>query len=140
MELFIRRSRRLLRTALAVAVALLLTAAVTVTAGAKEVGEEEKMLIPGGHPFGVRFMTDGVLVTNIRSLSAGGKAVSPGELAGIRVGDVIVRANGKDVSSAKEISELVELCGGGAIVLTVRRNGKNTDITLNAVKEDGSGI
>jgi hypothetical protein len=50
MELFIRRSRRLLRTALAVAVALLLTAAVTVTAGAKEVGEEGKMLIPGDIP------------------------------------------------------------------------------------------
>ena len=121
-----------------VSVLLLLGAilsAMMLTASAESMPDK---LYVGGFAFGVRFGTDGVLVTGTRAFSSEGKAVDPAGEAGIKAKDVIKKVNGKDVFSAKEISEAVN--GGDAVVFTVLRDGKTIEISVKPICEDHSGV
>ena len=46
--------------------------------------EERKTLVPCGTPFGIKMLTDGVIVTDFGTVNIGVECVSPAELAGIR--------------------------------------------------------
>jgi S1-C subfamily serine protease len=57
---------------------------------------------------------------------------SPGDDAGLATGDVITNVDGKPVTSAKEVRQLVKAHQpGDAIKMTVSRNGKENTITIN---------
>lgn len=64
----------------------------------------------------------------INRVEAGG----PAEKAGIKVGDIVLRVNGEDVTVDQTLSYLVaNVKPGGAIRLEINRDGKN--LTINAV-------
>ena len=86
---------------------------------------EKTMLYPGGMPFGVKFFTDGVLVVGF---AEGGQ--NPAQDAGLRVRDVITKINGKNVTSAAEMTEIVEKCGGNALNITFTRDGKEQTVQV----------
>lgn len=57
---------------------------------------------------------------------------SPSERAGIRKGDIIVKADGKPIEEIENISEYIGKKGiGGKIEFTVYREGKYLDFTVN---------
>ena len=89
-------------------------------------------LYPGGMPFGVKFMTDGVLVVGFCDVSATGKA-NPSLAAGLRAGDTILRVNGTPLTSAAELNELVEKGNGQTITLRYTRDGKEYSTSLSPV-------
>ncbi len=109
----------------------------TVSVSAEDTAEK---LYVGGFAFGVKFGTDGVLVTGTRSFSSGGKAVDPAGSAGIKAKDIIKKVNGKDVFSCVEISEAVNSNGSEKITFTVLREGKALDISVTPASEDHSGL
>lgn len=88
-------------------------------------------LYPGGMPFGVKFYTKGVMVIGIADVDCGEKNVNPAAIAGIRVKDVIVELNGKEVLSAESVMSEIEACEGKSIHLKIERDGKyfETDLT-----------
>lgn len=60
---------------------------------------------------------------------------SPAEKAGIRAGDVILRFNGEDVTSARKLTRLVgEVAPDHQVNLTIFRNGSEREITLTMGK------
>lgn len=64
----------------------------------------------------------GVLVNNV---TPGG----PGEKAGLRPGDVILKLNGKDVNDPNTLrNEIAEIAPGTQVTLTILRNGTQQDI------------
>ena len=64
----------------------------------------------------------------INRVEAGG----PAEKAGVKVGDIVLRVNGEDVTVDQTLSYLVaNVKPGGAIRLDINRDGKN--LTINAV-------
>lgn len=68
--------------------------------------------------------TRGVIVNSIEKKS-------PGERAGIEVGDVIIKANNSDISDQVSISEVFnQFLPGDDVVLTVIRKGKEVKLTL----------
>jgi membrane-associated protease RseP (regulator of RpoE activity) len=67
--------------------------------------------------------TDGVLVLNAAERT-------PAERAGLRGGDVIVRAGDTPVRSIADLRRAIELARGQEITLRVLRHGRNIDITL----------
>jgi stage IV sporulation protein B len=78
---------------------------------------EPKMLIPGGMTFGVRFFTDGVLVVGFAE-----KGNSPAYAAGLRIGDVVLKVDGKELRGAEDLTDAIEKSGGRTVELYCRRD------------------
>ena len=57
-------------------------------------------LAPGGMPFGVRFLTDGVTVVGFCDIEQNGKKVNPAAAAGLKLRDTILRVGGEPLIGA----------------------------------------
>ena len=90
-------------------------------------------LYPGGVPFGVKFMTDGLLIVGFCDVDCGIKKSNPSTDAGLRVGDRILSAGGKRLSSAAEFSQIIEASAGESISLVYRRGTGERKATLTPV-------
>lgn len=61
-------------------------------------------LLPGGMPFGVKITSGGLIVVGFSATD--GKDASPAYQAGIRVGDVITKLNGRKISTIADFSKM----------------------------------
>lgn len=82
------------------------------------------MLVPGGEPFGVKLVSDGVMVVDMEEKSC------PAAKCGIKCGDVVISVNGIRVSTNKDISEAVRNSGGQTVPVVLRRNGEEMTVKL----------
>ena len=89
---------------------------------------EERTLIPGGQAVGVALKTRGVLVV---SDAAKGRA--------LRVGDVILSADGKNVESTKALSEQVGTAQTDTVRLEVLRGGQTITVDAQAEPDPSDG-
>lgn len=87
----------------------------------------------GGDVFGIKMYTDGIIVIGIDSVSTPNGNSSPAEEAGIRIGDVITHINSKKVSSAPEMTQILEKSDGGEMILTVERSNETLSLKLTPV-------
>lgn len=78
--------------------------------------QERRYVVPGGEPFGIKVLSDGVIVVS----AADG---SPAEKAGLIEGDVITSVNGEEVFTNEELTEAIQLADGDAEI--VLRRGKS---------------
>lgn len=69
---------------------------------------DRTVLVAGGTPFGIKMLTDGVMVVGIEGVNG----VSPAEDAGVRVGDIITAVNGREVSSNADVRKAVNASKG----------------------------
>ncbi len=122
---------KLRRIAAALAIFLLFAATPAPTAAAKD----DIMLCPGGMPFGVRFSTDGVLVVGFSD----GNGTSPAAESGLRVGDVILKINGKAIGGAAELGKIIDDCGGAAVRLDCLRDGQNLTVNVTPRRTRNGG-
>ncbi len=90
-------------------------------------------LTPGGMPFGVRFLTDGVTVVGFCDFEAGGKKVNPAAAAGLKLRDTILRVNGEPLTGASALTEKIEHCGGRELILLCRRGASELELRLKPV-------
>ena len=111
-------------------------------------------LYPGGTPFGVKFMTEGVLIVGFCDVDTASGRTNPSSAAGLSVGDRIIAVNGKRICGLSDLSRIVESSGGKSISLTYRRGGNEHTATLTPayslsegcyktgayVKDNGAGI
>lgn len=93
-----------------------------------------------GTPFGMKLYTEGVLVIDITDVESENGKTSPGEAAGIKKGDYIISAEGKNIHTNEELSAAVEASCGNRIKLLIKRNGKKKTVYITPVtsKETGS--
>lgn len=99
---------------------------------------EAPRLIPSGEAFGLKMLTEGIYVTDYGYVDGVLGIRSPAKEAGLEIGDVIISANGKKLSSANELSDAVQ-ADGKRTVLTVKRDGRDMtiEITPECSKADG---
>ncbi|MBE6712753.1 MAG: SpoIVB peptidase [Ruminococcaceae bacterium] len=101
---------------------------------------EKTELLCGGDLFGLRMETRGLLVTGIDSIKTGDKSVSPGKDAGLKKGDVILKADGMELKSAATFSKIIAKSEGKSIRLTVERGEEALELTLTpALSADAAG-
>lgn len=74
----------------------------------------------------------GVLVSKVVPGSAA-------EVAGVKVGDVIVRMGGVEISNGMVLRHEVQRAAGGQVSLDVVRNGKIKELNPEIAEADGSG-
>ena len=111
-------------------------------------------LYAGGIPFGVKFLTEGVLVVGFADISSGGKKVNPSQSAGLKAGDRIISVNGCELLSAEDLTKRVEESHGSSLSIVYLRNDVRYTTTLTPVfcqneqcyktglyvKDNGAGI
>jgi stage IV sporulation protein B len=87
-------------------------------------------VIPGGQSIGVQLQTLGVLVVGHHLVNGDHGTLSPGEDANIKVGDVIMEMNGKDIEEMKDVKPIVEEAGKKSKPLKIKvKRGKDTFTT-----------
>lgn len=94
---------------------------------------ERPMLIPSGQPFGIKLMTDGVVVVKMENFNKG----CPAAESGIRVGDIIMSVNGEKVDSNQKISEIISSSKGEPCEIIYKHNDEEKNVSLTPVLEDG---
>ena len=94
---------------------------------------EGLMLCPGGMPFGVKFMTEGVTVVGFCDIELNGTKVNPANTAGLKLRDVILKVDGEPLAGAAQLTDKIEQCKGKELLLLCRRNKEEIEIRLTPV-------
>nr|WP_090886823.1 SpoIVB peptidase [Evansella caseinilytica] len=99
----------------------------------------ELKIIPGGQSIGVRVQTEGVLVVGHHLIDSDDGSVSPGELAGIEVGDMITKMDGENIDEMNDINPIVQKAGETKepIQVEVKRNGELLKKQIEPMKGKG---
>lgn len=90
-------------------------------------------LVPGGNPFGIKILMDGVMVVETGSVSSGGKTVSPADTAGIETGDIILTVNGESISTNNELQEIISQSDGDTLKIQLTRSEHKISVELEPV-------
>ncbi|NLG25681.1 MAG: SpoIVB peptidase [Clostridiales bacterium] len=94
-----------------------------------------RVLVPGGHSLGVVIEMKGVLVVGASDL--GGSVPSPARLAGLKPGDFIESVDGRQVESARQLSQMIQNDGG--VTLGVRRDDRLIQVSLRPAYDERDG-
>lgn len=87
----------------------------------------ELKVFPGGQTIGVKVKSSGILVVGHHLVRASnGAKVSPGEAAGLKLGDLLTAMDGKPLTDVTKVAEIVEKAGKAKrpLDITFKRSGK----------------
>jgi stage IV sporulation protein B len=93
-------------------------------------------VIPGGQSIGVMLQSQGVIVVGQSPItSEDGKKSYPAKEAGIKLGDVILQVDGKEVKSDNDVAQAVHQAGGRSqgVQVTLKRGSLVENKTVNPV-------
>ncbi|WP_203288028.1 SpoIVB peptidase [Metabacillus sp. cB07] len=102
---------------------------------------EDFRVIPGGQSIGVKLNSLGVLVVGHHQIKTSGGKKSPGEIAGVQVGDIITKINGTTVESMSDVTPFIQGSGktGKPLDLVISRDNKELKTKLVPVKDENEG-
>nr|WP_034658800.1 SpoIVB peptidase [Robertmurraya massiliosenegalensis] len=94
-------------------------------------------VIPGGQSIGVKLNTVGVLVVGHHQVATVEGKQSPGEEAGIKVGDIITKINGKQIEKMSDVAPFVQEAGetGKPLQIEISRESGKVTTELKPQKE-----
>lgn len=93
---------------------------------------EAPLLSPGGEAFGIKLISDGVMVVDLQ------KGSCAAEKCGIKQGDVIISIDGEEVGTNREVAQAIRDAGGETVPVVVRRDGEEMTIKLTPELTSGS--
>ncbi|SFF93850.1 stage IV sporulation protein B [Desulfotomaculum arcticum] len=98
-------------------------------------------VIPGGQSIGVLLHSEGVMVVGEAAIDQGGKKIFPAREAGISVGDLILKLNGKEVTGENQLQNLIDKCGrqGKDVNLLVKHGNEVKNLRINPILCDETG-
>lgn len=98
---------------------------------------ERLSLVPCGTPFGIKILTDGVIITDFGDIKDVNNVIysSPGKCSGLLKGDIITKINGEIISSADELSEELNCSPTENIEIEYTRDKKTSTISVKAIKD-----
>ncbi|MBR2615321.1 MAG: SpoIVB peptidase [Clostridia bacterium] len=97
-------------------------------------------VICGGELFGLRIETGALLVTGLGEIRTDAGTVSPGAAAGLKKGDLLLKANGVTLSDAATFAKIVSRSDGKEVTLSVKRQNEALTLALTpAFSADGGG-
>ncbi|KAF0824700.1 SpoIVB peptidase [Cytobacillus firmus] len=96
-------------------------------------------VIPGGQSIGVKLNTVGVLVVGHHQVNTAEGKASPGETAGIKIGDIITEINGKKIEKMSDVAPFVQEGGksGNPLQIILSRESGKVKTELTPLKENG---
>ncbi len=94
---------------------------------------ERQYVIPSGEIFGLRLYTQGVVIIKTDTVDTPQGYISPGENAGLKKGDIILKVNGEYVSSSNALSVIFSDNTTFEFKIEYIRNNAQYETTLNTV-------
>jgi stage IV sporulation protein B len=88
-------------------------------------------VIPGGQSIGVKLNSVGVLVVGHHQVNTNDGKKSPGEIAGIKVGDIITKINGQRIEKMSDVAPFVKDSGENGKPLQVVISRESGEFTTN---------
>ena len=103
---------------------------------------EDFKVVPGGQSIGVKLNSVGVLVVGHHLIRNNDGKSSPGETAGIEVGDIITEINGDPIKKMSDVSQYVQQAGKEkkALQLVIQRDNKTIKRKLLPIKDSTEQI
>lgn len=96
-------------------------------------------LYPGGTSIGIKLSTEGVLVVGFSEVDTrDGIESSPAKVAGLQLGDVLLKVNGKDIKGAKQLGSLIKENNSNVVNIEFMRQGCKFNKDIELVKEGES--
>jgi stage IV sporulation protein B len=97
----------------------------------------EYKVYPGGQSIGVKLNTLGVLVVGHHQVDTVEGKQSPGEIAGIQVGDIITKINGETIEQMSDVAPFVQNAGktGAPLDVVITRDKKTIETKLVPLKD-----
>ena len=93
-------------------------------------------LYPGGTSVGIKLSTEGVLVVGFSDIETrAGTESSPAKVAGLQLGDVLLKVNGKDIEGAKDLGSLIKESDTNVVNVEFMRQGCKFNKDIELVKE-----
>lgn len=94
-----------------------------------------QQVIACGSPIGIKLKTNGIIVINISGVILDdGNRVSPAETAGLLTGDVLLKAGGQNLSSIRDLLDVVEKSAGKPINVSYKRQDIQYNTTITPIK------
>ncbi len=93
------------------------------------VADESDVLVLGT-PFGIKIHTEGVLVVGFCDVDAEEGDCNPAVTAGLRVGDSLLKINGKKISSNAEVQSIIAKSEGKELLLEVKRGKEKFTVSI----------
>jgi stage IV sporulation protein B len=99
-------------------------------------------VIPGGQSIGVKLNTVGVLVVGHHLINTTAGKKSPGEIAGIKIGDIITEINGEKIEKMTDVAPFVQTAGqeGKPLEIVISRESGKFSTKLTPLKDKGENI
>ncbi|MGN0587570.1 MAG: SpoIVB peptidase [Oscillospiraceae bacterium] len=97
------------------------------------------LVVPSGAPFGIKLLTDGVIVVEVSSFETDSGFKCPAKECGIRAGDIIKSIDGKTVNSNSEVEKIISSSGGKSLNFNVERDENSFSLKLTPVKCSADG-
>lgn len=111
------------------ALALWMIAAVTGAEPLAIQAAEPETVCIGGVPFGVKFLSQGILIVGFTEIETESGVETPAYDAGLRVNDVITKVNGEPVKTSIDLMQVVEKTEE-AIEITYLRDGSENTVSF----------
>ncbi|MDD2994159.1 MAG: SpoIVB peptidase [Pygmaiobacter sp.] len=92
-----------------------------------------------GTPFGIKMFSNGALVVAFSDLYTVLGSQNPAKEAGLRLGDLIVSANGRSVRTNDELAEAIAAAGGGGIEVAYLRGETRYTCVLTPAQDSRTG-
>ncbi|MDE5600514.1 MAG: PDZ domain-containing protein, partial [Oscillospiraceae bacterium] len=90
----------------------------------------EMSIIPCGTPFGVKLLTDGVMIINVTSIATKDGNISPAANAGLKAGDVIISIDGVKIKSNQQLRDMVLSSDGKKMKVRYKRQNNDFETVL----------
>jgi stage IV sporulation protein B len=96
-------------------------------------------VVPGGQSIGVKLNSVGVLVVGHHLVNTEEGKKSPGEIAGIKIGDIITEINGNKIEKMTDVAPFVQNAGqsGKALDMVISRESGKFTTKLTPLKDKG---
>ncbi|MBM7604581.1 stage IV sporulation protein B [Metabacillus crassostreae] len=95
-------------------------------------------VIPGGQSIGVKLNSLGVLVVGHHQINTAEGKKSPGEIAGVEVGDIITNINGTKIEQMSDVTPYIQDAGktGKPLDLVLKREDEEIKTKLYPLKDE----
>lgn len=91
---------------------------------------ETPMLIPGGEPFGIKLLMEGVMIVGMGEIKTDSGMICPAKDCGLEEGDIIISVNNENIESNAQIQKIVSESHGDFIEVVYTHDGKKNTAML----------
>ena len=95
------------------------------------------LVVPGGDPFGIKLLMDGVMVVGMGDVTPDGQC--PAERAGIQVGDMVLSVDDTPINGNAALQLAIAAAEGESVRIRINRGGEIRTLSLTPLYSQSDG-